>query len=82
MESFFGWSKSKCIKFLTNPDARLSNLFNKNTKGLYELGSLFKTFVIANELEKKRIKKTFKSIKNYSNAVSYTHLTLPTKRIV
>lgn len=29
-----------------------SNLFNKNTKGLYELGSIFKTFVIANALEK------------------------------
>ena len=29
------------------------NLFNKNTKGLYELGSIFKTFVIANALEKK-----------------------------
>lgn len=26
-------------------------LFNKNTKGLYELGSVFKTFVIANALE-------------------------------
>ena len=29
-----------------------SNLFNKNTKGLYELGSIFKTFVIANAFEK------------------------------
>jgi len=26
-------------------------LFNKNTKGLYELGSVFKTFAIANALE-------------------------------
>lgn len=27
------------------------HLFNKNTKGLYELGSVFKTFVIANALD-------------------------------
>ena len=31
------------------------NLFNKNSKGLYELGSVFKTFVIANALEQKKI---------------------------
>ncbi len=29
--------------------------FNKNTKGLYELGSVFKTFVIANGIEQKII---------------------------
>lgn len=34
-------------------DLNKENLFNKNTKGLYELGSIFKTFVIANALEKK-----------------------------
>ena len=31
------------------------NLFNKNSKGLYELGSVFKTFVIANALELKKV---------------------------
>jgi len=31
------------------------NLFNKNSKGLYELGSVFKTFVIANALEQKKV---------------------------
>lgn len=39
-----------------NPNSRKQlvhndNFFNKNTKGLYELGSVFKTFVIANALE-------------------------------
>ena len=32
-----------------------NNLFNKNSKGLYELGSVFKTFVIANALELKKV---------------------------
>ncbi|RZO93162.1 MAG: penicillin-binding protein 2 [alpha proteobacterium HIMB114] len=31
------------------------NLFNKNSKGLYELGSVFKTFAIANALELKKV---------------------------
>jgi cell division protein FtsI (penicillin-binding protein 3) len=31
------------------------NLFNKNSKGLYELGSVFKTFVLANALELKKV---------------------------
>ncbi len=43
-----------------NPNDRFElknkdNLFNKNSKGLYELGSVFKTFVIANALELKKV---------------------------
>ena len=31
MESFFGWSRSKCINFLMDSDAKLSNLSDKHT---------------------------------------------------
>ena len=52
----------KVLSMISLPDYNPNNrrelanknyLFNKNTKGLYELGSIFKTFVIANALEKK-----------------------------
>ena len=33
------------------------NYFNKNTKGLYEMGSVFKVFAIANGIEQKKIKR-------------------------
>lgn len=42
--------------------------FNKNTKGLYELGSIFKTFVIANALEKEIVTRD-KIYKNLPNQV-------------
>jgi len=54
----------KILSMVSLPDYNLNdrselknkdNLFNKNSKGLYELGSVFKTFVIANALEQKKI---------------------------
>ena len=45
------------------------NLFNKNSKGLYELGSVFKTFVIANALELKKVTRD-KVYKNLPNQVA------------
>ena len=53
----------KILSMVSLPDYNLNdrselknkdNLFNKNSKGLYELGSVFKTFVIANALEQKK----------------------------
>ena len=45
------------------------NTFNKNTKGLYELGSIFKTFAIANALEKNVVTRN-KIYKNLPKEVS------------
>ena len=45
------------------------NLFNKNSKGLYELGSVFKTFVIANALELKKVSRD-KVYKNLPSQVA------------
>ena len=54
----------KILSMVSLPDYNLNdrselknkdNLFNKNSKGLYELGSVFKTFVIANALEQKKV---------------------------
>ena len=45
------------------------NLFNKNSKGLYELGSVFKTFVIANALELKKVTRN-KVYKNLPSQVA------------
>ena len=54
----------KILSMVSLPDYNLNdrselknkdNLFNKNSKGLYELGSVFKTFVIANALELKKV---------------------------
>jgi cell division protein FtsI (penicillin-binding protein 3) len=45
------------------------NLFNKNSKGLYELGSVFKTFVIANALELKKVTRD-KVYKNLTSQVA------------
>ena len=57
-------SSGKILSMVSLPDYNLNdrselknkdNLFNKNSKGLYELGSVFKTFVIANALELKKV---------------------------
>ena len=61
-------NNGEIISMVSYPDFDLNkrekivdlNFINRATKGVYELGSVFKTFT----------------------AVSYTHLTLPTKRIV
>ena len=52
-------NNGKVISMVSLPDYNLNersinnqdNYFNKNTKGLYEMGSVFKTFAIANGLE-------------------------------
>ena len=68
--------------------------FNKATHGIYELGSIFKIFNTAIALESGKVsldtsydarKPIYISryiIRDYHAPVSYTHLTLPTKRIV
>ena len=52
-------NNGKVVSMVSLPDYNLNersinnqdNYFNKNTKGLYEMGSVFKTFAIANGLE-------------------------------
>lgn len=52
-------NNGKVVSMVSLPDYNLNersinnqdNFFNKNTKGLYEMGSVFKTFAIANGLE-------------------------------
>ena len=52
-------NNGKVVSMVSLPDYNLNersinnqdNYFNKNTKGLYEMGSVFKTFTIANGLE-------------------------------
>ncbi|MBO8240566.1 sulfotransferase domain-containing protein [Prochlorococcus marinus XMU1412] len=36
MESFFGWSKGECIKFIMNPNACLSNITDRSTSQIIQ----------------------------------------------
>ena len=60
---------------LTKGDQSDDPLFNRAVQGLYEQGSVFKTFTVAQAME-------LGLVEADTMAVSYTHLTLPTKRIV
>ena len=71
-------NSGKILSMVSLPDYDLNdrselknkdNLFNKNSKGLYELGSVFKTFVIANALELKKVSRD-KVYKNLPSQVA------------
>ena len=71
-------SSGKILSMVSLPDynpndrselKKKDNLFNKNSKGLYELGSVFKTFVIANALELKKVTRN-KVYKNLPSQVA------------
>ena len=98
-------NNGEIISMVSYPDFDLNkrekivdlNFINRATKGVYELGSVFKTFTVAAGLEEgiirtdteflnleKRLQCGKSSISEYDNKipVSYTHLTLPTKQAV
>ena len=78
-----------------NPNKRENisdkNFINRATKGVYEFGSVFKTFTLAAAFDEKLIEPlsefkdlpvSLKCAGFLIKAVSYTHLTLPTTTIV
>ena len=47
MEIYFPWFHYQILILIKDKDIKDKNYINRNTKGVYELGSVFKTFTVA-----------------------------------